>query len=695
MALERDMKQRAQRIIVPYHKKLAPFRRWDRILTITIPLIAFAWVAWAYKEKDESLFNSGPVSVRHAFFEQDCAQCHDKAFSPVSNAACESCHDGPQHHGNMVPASEQLGCAECHVEHGGVYGLERVTDRHCNRCHTDLKIQEGSKLEFVSQDGLKVNSVEDGHPEFWRIKKRNLIRVEEQDGGLHFGTKFEKGKLWGGRRGETMIGEFADSAIKSKTKLDDTIAPDEARIGLNHKKHMELAITERDWNHPERVELIDGQVLTGFTLEKDEKVFLWWRSEPVPGATPQGGVRQFKKAQVKAITNRASRRAIRCIDCHQTDSGDKYMLPINYEKHCRDCHLIEFASVVPDMKLDATNSKSKRLNELVAESAELKQFNRKGDKIATVIPHSERWVIRTYTEDVVRKAVQPYRNNLKAVKTKIIKKGRRKIRKKTTVSVSFDEFVAGAMKKIEDKAYKSCYVCHDVTMLRDKSRAVADVVIPKPNIPRRWFPRSFFDHASHRVTSCASCHAGAGGDHAERDFKDKYDALLAKNELTEAEKAKLEEFRKQWVNRFSKTSSKTSDVLMPNLASCLKCHKVENGANGDCVECHLYHDKKQQRSFDGERNIESLVNKKSQAGAKGKAPASTGAKTTDPTSKKDGEAATPAEKKDGEAAKPAEKKDGEAAKPAEKKDGEAAKPAEKKDGEAAKPAEKKDGEAGK
>jgi hypothetical protein len=64
----------------------------------------------------------------------------------------------------------------------------------------------------------------------------------------------------------------------------------------------------------------------------------------------------------------------------------------------------------------------------------------------------------------------------------------------------------------------------------------------------RWMPAARFHHERHRMLDCTECHN-------------------------------------------AKESSKTSDLLMPRLESCQKCHNRSVGARSDCAECHIYHDR--------------------------------------------------------------------------------------------------------
>jgi hypothetical protein len=87
---------------------------------------------------------------------------------------------------------------------------------------------------------------------------------------------------------------------------------------------------------------------------------------------------------------------------------------------------------------------------------------------------------------------------------------------------------------------KSCRECHPVTKPRE---------IPDAAIPARWMKKSWFDHDAHQNVACTECHAQA------------------------------------------KTSRETSDVLMPKIDTCRKCHSSKSdSAEARCFECHFYHD---------------------------------------------------------------------------------------------------------
>jgi FHA domain/Cytochrome c7 and related cytochrome c len=96
-----------------------------------------------------------------------------------------------------------------------------------------------------------------------------------------------------------------------------------------------------------------------------------------------------------------------------------------------------------------------------------------------------------------------------------------------------------------------CTVCHVMEV-----RSVAEVRVEKPVIPTRWFTSARFSHRPHRQIPCTDCHGKAPASRA------------------------------------------TSDVLIPGISACVRCHgsgeaavAPEERVPTGCVTCHTYHEK--------------------------------------------------------------------------------------------------------
>jgi hypothetical protein len=116
-------------------------------------------------------------------------------------------------------------------------------------------------------------------------------------------------------------------------------------------------------------------------------------------------------------------------------------------------------------------------------------------------------------------------------------------------------------------ARKTCKQCHTFVPVEKNSRRKIEISSAQPgatgissvqaelpdiapaNITLQWMPHAKFDHGAHTGFTCVSCH----------------------------EKAL--------------TSTESSDVLLPGIATCQTCHAPgPDHAESRCFECHTYHD---------------------------------------------------------------------------------------------------------
>jgi hypothetical protein len=108
---------------------------------------------------------------------------------------------------------------------------------------------------------------------------------------------------------------------------------------------------------------------------------------------------------------------------------------------------------------------------------------------------------------------------------------------------------------------KTCKECH--TLSFPSSAGLPGVA--KSAIPARWMKHAFFDHDAHQMLGCAECHASAA------------------------------------------TSRETSDVLLPGIDTCRRCHRPGPDAAGSrCFECHAYHDWSKGKKVDGRFKVSSF-----------------------------------------------------------------------------------------
>jgi hypothetical protein len=122
-------------------------------------------------------------------------------------------------------------------------------------------------------------------------------------------------------------------------------------------------------------------------------------------------------------------------------------------------------------------------------------------------------------------------------------------------SVTAAEWVEEQTAQAEELLWrKTCKQCHEVRVpIPSPSAKPGEIALPQivPDYGKYralWMPASKFDHDAHRSFSCLQCHT----------------------KVT--------------------TSTQSSDVLLPGIATCKTCHAPgPEHAESRCVECHTYH----------------------------------------------------------------------------------------------------------
>ncbi len=110
-----------------------------------------------------------------------------------------------------------------------------------------------------------------------------------------------------------------------------------------------------------------------------------------------------------------------------------------------------------------------------------------------------------------------------------------------------NEWVAAQIDDAEELLWrKTCKQCH---ALKTGTEPNTLPIVEPARTTVRWMPHAKFDHDAHQGFSCVSCHQKA------------------------------------------LSSTETSDVLLPGIATCKTCHAPgQEHAESQCFECHTYHD---------------------------------------------------------------------------------------------------------
>jgi hypothetical protein len=216
----------------------------------------------------------------------------------------------------------------------------------------------------------------------------------------------------------------------------------------------------------------------------------------------------------------------------RSETGRELMAPVKFANACAACHLLTF------------------------------------DKLFDFgVPHDKPEVIHTFLVRTFREYIAAHANEVR-----VQRDPGRDLTGKPLPSefriLSPAQWVTERTAAAEDLlGRKTCKQCHSLTFSAKSSRGIELTVrqgngsdklpgvsaelpnIAPANITLRWMPHAKFDHSQHEGFTCVSCHAKG------------------------------------------LTSTESSDVLLPGIETCKKCHAPgPEHAESRCFECHTYHD---------------------------------------------------------------------------------------------------------
>ncbi|MBM3876819.1 MAG: hypothetical protein FJ386_08895 [Verrucomicrobia bacterium] len=219
-------------------------------------------------------------------------------------------------------------------------------------------------------------------------------------------------------------------------------------------------------------------------------------------------------------------RKLDCASCHEPDASGAYYRRVNFERHCRKCHSLQFDAGNPQLQLPHGNETFVRsfLRSLPAHYAELARREHKlsrAEEIARFVARSMSGLTERFEsgEGLERRVFMSTE------------------RWAPVASVGGSPTLGAA-------PFAGCAWCHKVT--ESPGTVPPQFEVARPSMPERWMPRGSFNHAKHQHLDCAKCHDVA-------------------------------------------RSSVTADVNLPRKALCAECHSPKGGVVHSCSTCHSFH----------------------------------------------------------------------------------------------------------
>lgn len=552
-------KGRSSRIRPDYHRRRGGLWLWKWVLS---GVAAVASLGWFFSGVDFAAFtsptsaaltpvgrlraNHGPLARVHQAWESECEACH-QPFRPInadswfasfgddwghsSDASCLKCHHVTNHHANLPSASAdanvggtdqgELACSACHRDHlGREHDLLAVADRTCVSCHGDLK---NHRVATMGDDSPRPDST---RPKGWDV-----------------------------------VTGFADGRHP-----DFAAGEDPGRLKFNHALHMAAGMA------------FGGEGGTGAPFTK------------------YSDLRQEDRARYMAAAGvKDPNEFVRldCAACHETDTtsqavagggvagGGKRFLPVAFERHCAACHDTDLPlrAVTREQLAGRVNADGEvdgpRFR--VPHGLQVAEVDRllRGAVAAAAIDGKPE-LVEALDKSRLRSPGQEIPSaEREAAMRALAEEGDR-----LKTGLDAPEFGLPRLREFLFAGRGRCGECHFYENGADggarppqgldfaDTKAVAALVIERPQVPAIWYKSAAFDHAAHRATACAVCHPGANPGGAAKSVADAEWAVAMR-----------------------------AESLVPGIENCRSCHApatvVEGVARGGirhgCTVCHPYH----------------------------------------------------------------------------------------------------------
>jgi hypothetical protein len=219
-----------------------------------------------------------------------------------------------------------------------------------------------------------------------------------------------------------------------------------------------------------------------------------------------------------------------CAYCHKPDSRGAYMQPISFAANCQACHALQIDPTLPDFQIPHPTG--------AAGVDSVRNFLLTlPTQYANYAMEKKGLTNSTQVADFVNQHMTGIRDRIRQgadLEKEVFFADQRQV-----------NFGVATPSEARDRAlFPGCAYCHEV-----KPSSAHEPIVTKPVTPDRWYVHARFDHAAHSTMSCEACHG----------------QVLQ--------------------------STLTSDISLPDKASCVTCHSAKGGVVATCATCHDYHNK--------------------------------------------------------------------------------------------------------
>jgi hypothetical protein len=511
----RSSRELSSRLNINVHREPNRWRRATWWLAFWAGIGSGLWLWLQHVQGEHQIYQAGDVSRPHRLIENECWRCHT-TWTPLQRLI---------HFSDDEHSIDNRKCEMCHrVGEHHQHQIPAHRDISCAACHQE---HEGAQMLQAPSNRHCIACHADLPAHGGKGTFANRVsRFDEAGGHPEFHLKSLLARTTEGPAPTPQSpphGALSSVAFFQRTGEASARWQDRGRIRFNHAVHLKA---EYD---------ASGQLVKGL-IGKDRKL--------------------VDLSQ-------------RCEVCHEPDNERRFMKPISFERHCRECHPLLFdherfpGQSVPHETPDIVRG-------FLTETYTLKALS-SGERMAEGRGRA------SSSEDAVLRPLPGHRDfqRLSEEQASVVLN-----------NVAAAESVAQQHRHslFGYEATGGCRYCHEVEAAETKSpTTLADWKIVPTNIPRRWLPHANFHHEPHRLLSCTACHIGV------HDSQSTGDVLIPGIDTCRACHAARPA---EWVSKLPPSKPAAAPANPGSHHEPLRglLSHTNRGAATNCIECHRYHD---------------------------------------------------------------------------------------------------------
>ena len=205
-----------------------------------------------------------------------------------------------------------------------------------------------------------------------------------------------------------------------------------------------------------------------------------------PGAVDPDDLKFNHARHFRSDIPKLNNAKLDCASCHQPEADGAFYQPVQYEKHCQECHSLQIQQSLPNLHIPHGDSQKVRLFLAGLESSIESSVRATGVKEPVAVSNR----VKEEKEALRQRGLF----SLEDLQKRVFLQG-------DPQDVSGERL----MRSGKPKFLTECAKCHTV----NAGGNGLEMAVQAPQIPKRWLSKGAFNHLPHKASACIDCHGAA------------------------------------------------------------------------------------------------------------------------------------------------------------------------------------------